>query len=188
MQVIKDSAALLGVFVVLMWGFEILDLVTNHYFDRFGIQPRKVGGLIGLVAAPFLHGDFQHLISNTIPFLVLGGIVMLGGRGVFVAVTIFIALVGGGALWLFGPGGNTNHIGASLVIFGYLGFLLSRGFFEKSIFWVLVSFGILVFYGYLIFGVLPGEPGISWQGHLFGFIAGIVSAKLLFSKEKTLYQ
>ncbi|NNE93896.1 MAG: rhomboid family intramembrane serine protease [Verrucomicrobiales bacterium] len=184
---VKDNALLLFGCVAVMWGLEIVDFLFRNFLDGVGIKPRSVTGLIGIATAPWLHLGFGHLVSNTIPFLVLGGIVLLGGRGVFVSLSLFIALVGGGLLWLLGPG-NTNHIGASLVIFGYLGFLLSRGFFEKSLFWVLVSFGILVVYGWMIFGILPSERGVSWQGHLFGFAAGILGAWLMFPRGQELYR
>ncbi len=185
-QAVKDNAALLFGCVVVMWGLEIVDYLVAHRLDRFGVQPRNMGGLFGIITAPWLHLGFSHLISNTVPFLVLGGLVMLGGRRVFLNVSVFIALVGGLALWLFGPS-FSNHVGASLVIFGYLGFLLSRGLFERSAFWTVISFGILILYGYMIFGVLPGRPGISWQGHLFGFGAGIFAAWLMFPSGGHLY-
>ncbi len=186
-ETFKDNFVFLIGLVVILWGIEIADTVLLNTLDNFGIKPRHIPSVFGIASAPFLHLGFGHLASNTLPFFVLGGLVLLGGRATFISVSVLIAVLGGGLLWLLGPG-QTNHIGASLVIFGYLGFLLTRGLFEKSGFWVLVSVVILIIYGSMIFGMLPGQPGISWQGHLFGFIAGVVSAKLLFSKEKTLYQ
>ncbi|MEM7602190.1 MAG: rhomboid family intramembrane serine protease, partial [Verrucomicrobiota bacterium] len=123
---VKDNLALLFGFVVIIWGLEILDLVLFGFFDNFGIKPRTVSGLFGIFAAPFLHLGFAHLISNTLPFLILGGIVPIGGRKIFIASSLFIVAIGGGAVWTLGPAA-TNHIGASLLIFGYLGFLLARG-------------------------------------------------------------
>ena len=186
-ETIKDNAALLFGCAVVMWILELVDFFLGGFLDQFGIKPRVISGLAGTITSPWLHLGFPHLISNTIPFLVLGGLVLLGGRRVFCSVSIFIALFGGGVLWLIGPS-NTNHVGASAVVFGYLGFLLSRGIFERSVFWTLISFGILVFYGYMILGVLPGQPGISWQGHLFGFGAGILAAWLMFPLGGTLYK
>lgn len=178
---VRDNVFLLFGAVALAWGLELFDFLMRGYFDRFGIQPRAASGLFGVFASPFLHLGFGHLISNTVPFLVLGGIVLIGGRKVFVVGSLFILAVGGMALWTLGPGG-TNHIGASLLIFGYLGFVLARGIFEKSIFWILMSLLILVFYGGMLAGVLPGQPGVSWQGHLFGFISGILAARVLFTR------
>ncbi|MCG8601422.1 MAG: rhomboid family intramembrane serine protease [Verrucomicrobiales bacterium] len=179
---LKDHMLLLLGAVGLAWGLEILDTVLFGALDNFGIKPRQASGLTGVVTAPFLHLGFAHLISNTIPFLVLGGVVLIGGRKIFLQSTLFIILIGGMALWTLGPPA-TNHLGASLLIFGYLGFLLARGIFEKSPFWIVVSVVILIFYGGMLSGVLPGEPGVSWQGHLFGFIAGVISAKVMFTKE-----
>jgi membrane associated rhomboid family serine protease len=103
----------------------------------------------------------------------------------FWRVTVFVALLGGLGVSLF-AGKFTNHIGASGLIFGYLGFVLARGFFEQSLAWILISLVTLVLYGGLLFGVLPVHAGISWQGHLFGFLAGVGAARLMFPKEKTM--
>ncbi len=180
---VKDNLFLLLGTVAIAWGLEILDTIVSGYFDRFGIQPRRVAGLPGVLTSPFLHLGFGHLISNSAPFLMLGGMVLIGGRKVFIRATLFIMVVGGIALWTLGPGG-TNHVGASGLIFGYLGFLLARGIFEKSVVWIVVSVGILLLYGGMLNGVFPGQPGISWQGHLFGFIAGVLAAWAMFSREK----
>jgi membrane associated rhomboid family serine protease len=181
---LRHHALLLGVLVGSMWLSEIVDHVLPFlHLDAHGIRPRTVPGLAGIPLAPFLHGDFPHLISNSLPFLVLGGLVLAGGRGEFLGTTIFVIAVGGAAVWLLAPA-NSNHIGASGLVFGYLGFLLARGFFEKSIAWCALSLAVLIAYGGLLFGVLPGQPGISWQGHLFGFAAGIVAAWGCFSNQE----
>ena len=181
-KAIKDNLIILLGAVAFLWGLEILDTILLRFLDRFGIQPRSLGGLSGVLTSLFLHLGFGHLISNTIPFLILGGIVLIGGRKVFLKATLFIILVGGLALWAFGPSA-TNHIGASGLIFGYLGFLFARGIFEKSIFWIIVSVIILFLYGGMLRGVFPGQPGISWQGHLFGFLAGILAARVIFKSK-----
>lgn len=180
--VIKNNLVLLFGITAIAWSLEILDLILFGYLDHFGIKPRSFQGLFGIAAAPFLHLGFGHLISNTLPFLILGGIVLLGGRKIFLTASIFILGVGGAALWTLGPG-STNHIGASLLIFGYLGFLIARGIVEKSAFWITVSLAVLVLYGGMIAGVLPGKEGVSWQGHLFGFIAGLLAARVMFTRE-----
>jgi membrane associated rhomboid family serine protease len=179
---IKGNLVLLIGAVAIAWGLQITDLVSFSFLDNFGIKPRTLSGVFGIFAAPFLHGDFGHLISNTLPFLMLGGIVLIGGRKLFIAISLFIIAIGGGALWTIGPS-NTNHIGASLLIFGYLGFLLARGVVEKSTFWIVVSISVLILYGGMLAGVLPGQEGISWQGHLFGFIAGALGARVLLTGE-----
>jgi membrane associated rhomboid family serine protease len=162
---LRDHALLLGILVAAMWAIEIIDHVLPFtHLDAHGIRPRTLAGLGGIALAPFLHGDFAHLISNSLPFLILGGLVMAGGRGIFVGTTIFVIVAGGLGVWLTGAG-NTNHIGASGLVFGYLGFLLSRGIIEKSFLWILLAVGVLIGYGSILYGVLPGQPGISWQGH-----------------------
>lgn len=175
---VRSHLGLLFGAVVLVWGVEILDWVLRGALNEYGIHPRSISGLIGIAASPFLHANFEHLISNTVPFLVLGGVVLMAGRQQFLLATVFILALGGGMLWTLGPGG-TNHIGASLLIFGYLGYLLARGLFERSPFWIIISLLTLVLYGGMVVGVLPGEKGVSWQGHLFGFIGGIVTARVL---------
>jgi len=182
---LRDHALLLSILVGSMWAVEVIDRVLPFaHLEAHGIHPRTVSGLTGIALSPFLHGDFSHLISNTLPFVVLGGLVLAGGRGVFLGTTIFVVIVGGAAVWLLAPS-NTNHIGASGLVFGYLGFLLARGWFERSFAWTLLALGVLIAYGGLLFGVLPGQAGISWQGHLFGFIAGIVAAWAIFSRGPT---
>ena len=175
---VKAQILILAVCVGLMWGIEVIDLFLGGALNQFGIMPRSVVGLRGILFAPVLHGNIPHLIANTIPFVTLGWFVMLRRTSDFFGVTAIVMLIGGLGTWLFAPA-NTVHIGASGVIFGYLGFLISRGYFERRIGSVIVSLMIGIFYGGLIWGVLPGQIGISWQGHLFGFIGGIVAAWLM---------
>jgi len=178
---LRKHVFLLCLLVGSMWAIEIIDRILPFIqLEAHGIHPRSTRGIIGIAFSPFLHGDFPHLISNSLPLFVLGGLVLAGGRGVFFGTTIFVIALGGGAVWLLAPA-DTNHIGASGLVFGYLGFLLARGIFEKSMGWFLLSLVVLIAYGGLLFGVLPGQPGISWQGHLFGFIAGIIAAWGFFS-------
>jgi membrane associated rhomboid family serine protease len=184
-EAIQGHVVLLLSLLGIMWAVEVVDLLPFVQLDRYGIHPRSVSGLPGIVLAPFLHAGFGHLIVNSIPFVVLGGIVLLGGLRVFWRVTIFVTLAGGLGVWLF-AGRFTNHLGASGLIFGYLGFLLARGVFEKSLPWLLVACAILIGYGGLLVGVLPLQAGVSWQGHLFGFLAGVGAARLMFPKERTM--
>ena len=175
----KAHAVLLLSLLGAMWVVEIFDHLPLVHLDHFGIRPRSVAGLAGIVCAPFLHAGFAHLIANSFPFVILGGIVLLGGRAVFWRITIFVMVAGGLGVWLL-AGRFTNHIGASGLIFGYLGFLLARGWFGKSLLWMIGAGVILVAYGGLLAGVLPGSAGVSWQGHLFGFLAGVGAARLWF--------
>jgi len=183
---IKNQVTILGSFVGIFWISEIIDqFIFQGALDRFGIIPHNFIGLRGILFAPFLHGGFPHLIANTIPFLTLGWFVMLQETSDFFIVTIITMLVGGLGVWLFAPP-TTVHIGASILIFGYLGFLLFRGIFQRNLPSILLSVIVGFLYGGLVWGVLPSQPGISWQGHLFGFIGGVIAARMI-AKEKSNY-
>ncbi|MFM7876386.1 MAG: rhomboid family intramembrane serine protease [Microcystis panniformis] len=183
-QEIKTQAIILATFVAIFWLLEILDqFVFRGSLDYFGIIPHQVIGLRGILFAPFLHGDFPHLIANTVPFLILGWLVMLQETSDFFIVTGLTMLVGGLGVWLFAVPGSI-HIGASILIFGYLGFLLLRGYFQRNIPSILLSILVFLLYGGTIWGVLPSRPGISWQGHLFGFLGGVLAAKLIATEKK----
>lgn len=176
---LKQQAVILGGFVVLLWIVEILDaLVFRGALNQYGIRPRELSGLWGILFAPFLHGNFEHLIANTFPLVTLGWFVMVREISDFFIVTLFAAILGGLGTWLIGVSGSV-HIGASGLVFGYLGFLLLRGYFERSVTSIALSLLVFVLYGSLIWGVLPNQPGISWEGHLFGFIGGAIAARLL---------
>ena len=175
---VKSQIGILVGFVGLMWALEILDLFLGGALNQFGIRPHSIVGLRGILFAPFLHGSLLHLIANTVPFVILGWLVMLRRTSDFWPVTIIVMLVAGLGTWLFAPPW-TVHIGASGVVFGYLGFLLSRGYFERSLGAIAMSLLVGMLYGGMIWGVLPGQLGISWQGHLFGFLGGILAAQML---------
>ncbi|MFN5513830.1 MAG: rhomboid family intramembrane serine protease [Cyanobacteriota bacterium] len=183
---LKTQALILGSFVGIFWLLEILDVfVFHHSLDRFGIQPHSLVGLRGILFAPFLHGGFLHLMANTVPFLVLGWFVMLQETSDFWIVTALTMLVGGLGTWIFGGAGSV-HVGASILIFGYLGFLLFRGFFQRNLPSIALSMAALFLYGGALWGVLPLQAGVSWQGHLFGFLGGFWAAQLI-AKEKRFY-
>ncbi len=176
---LKAQAIVLGGFVLAFWFLEIVDyLLFSQGLNGLGVRPRMLEGLWGILLAPFLHGNFAHLAANTIPFLFLGWFVMLQGLARFWLVTGIVTVVSGAGIWLFGES-NTVHIGASGLIFGYFGYLLLRGYFERSASAILWTILVIVLYGSMIWGVLPGQPGISWQAHLFGFLGGGLAAYLL---------
>jgi membrane associated rhomboid family serine protease len=179
---LKTQGTILGGLVGVMWAVEIVDLALGGALNSFGIRPHSLIGLRGILFAPFLHSGFAHLIGNTIPFLILGWFVMLQETSDFFIVSAIAMLVGGLGTWLFGSA-NSVHIGASGVIFGYLGFLLARGYYERNIPSIFLAIIVGVFYGGAIWGILPTQIGISWQGHLFGFIGGILAARF-FAKPK----
>lgn len=179
---VKTQATILGGLVAAMWGLELIDLVIfQGALDGYGILPRTIIGLRGILFAPFLHGGLPHLIANTIPFLTLGWFVMLQKTSDFFIVTAITMVVSGLGVWLIGSPGL--HIGASGLVFGYLGFLLLRGYFQRNIPSILLSLLVGFLYGGAIWGVLPTVPGVSWEGHLFGFIGGIIAARLLSQRK-----
>lgn len=176
---LKTQVVVLGGLIAIFWGLEIIDsLFLAGALNIYGIRPRSITGLLGILFAPFLHGSLAHVAANTIPFLTLGWLIMLRETSDFFVVTIITMLVSGLGVWLTAPV-NSIHIGASGLIFGYFGFLLLRGYFERSFAAILFSLVVGLLYGGLIWGVLPLQYGISWQGHLFGFIGGALAARLL---------
>ena len=181
---LKTQAIILGGFVAIIWILEIVDLLWGGRLNAYGIRPRSIIGLRGILFAPFLHRDFGHLIANTIPFLTLGWLILLRETRDFFVVTVVTMLISGLGVWLFGAP-YTIHIGASGVIFGYLGFLLLRGYFERSVVSILLSLIVGFLYGGVIWGVLPSQPGISWEGHLFGFLGGVLAARLLARRKRS---
>lgn len=181
---LKTQGTILGGLVGVMWAIEIVDMALGGALNSYGIRPHSLIGLRGILFAPLLHGNFAHLIGNTIPFLVLGWFVMLQETSDFFMVTAITMLVSGLGTWLFGSP-NSVHIGASGVIFGYLGFLLARGYFERNIPSIFLAIIVGVFYGGAIWGVFPTQAGISWEGHLFGFIGGILAARLFARGKKS---
>ena len=167
--------------VAVMWGSEILDSVLGGDLDQYGIEPRETDGLVGIATSPFLHGGFGHLVGNTVPFLVMGLVIALNGAARVAAVTAVVAVVGGLGTWLVGPE-NSVHIGASGVVFGYASYLVSRGFFNRSMVELAVGAVVVAVWGAALLGGLLPEEGVSWQGHLFGAVGGLVAARALARK------
>jgi membrane associated rhomboid family serine protease len=162
-------------FVVLLWAIEFVDVVLGNRLDDEGVRPRDDEGLVGILFAPLLHAGWDHLIANSLPLLVLGFLVFLSGIGRALAATAVIWVVGGLGTWLIAPE-HTVHIGASVIVFGWLTYLMLRGIFARNEAQIALGAVILVLYGGLLLGVLPGQPGVSWQGHLFGAIGGGLAA------------
>lgn len=179
----SDRAAggllVVGVMLAVLWIVEIVNAMLGNRLDTFGIHPHQVSGLDGILFAPFLHAGFEHLIANSLPLAVLGFVTYVAVSGVrFFAVVALTAVTSGLGAWFLTPPG-TVVVGASGVVFGLLGFLLVRGVFVRSIGSIAVSVGVLLLYGGVLTGMLPGQMFISWQGHLFGFLGGILAAWLL---------
>jgi membrane associated rhomboid family serine protease len=172
-----------GLLVAVMWVSEIVDTALGGRLDGLGIEPRQVDGLTGVVLAPFLHGGFGHLISNTVPFVVLGALVALSGLARLLLVTVIVVLVSGIGTWLVAPSA-TVHIGASGVVFGFAAYLVARGVFDRRLHYIAVGLLVAFVYGTtLLFGLVP-RPGVSWQGHLFGAVGGLVAARVLAQRPR----
>lgn len=167
-------AAMVG----LMWTLELVDIAADHRLDSYGIHPREVDGLPEILAAPFLHAGFGHLISNTVPFMAMGAAIALGGLVRVALVTLIVALVSGFGTWLIAAS-NSVHLGASGVVFGYATYLVSRGIFSRRLSELAIGVVVVAIWGIgLLQGLLPQER-ISWQAHLFGAIGGVIAASML---------
>lgn len=181
-QAILSSALadlqLLALFGVVMWAvFAVNTLLLNGMLDRLGVYPRQFTGLIGVPLAPFLHADVNHLGSNLGGLAMLGGLVALRGSEVFTVVTLAAMLASGLGTWLIGR--PAFHIGASGVIFGYLGFLLARGYVERNAIAALATIIGFAFYASLIWGIFPSGGRVSWESHFSGFLGGVLTARYL---------
>ena len=175
LEKVRDGAAWILGFVGLLWGIELVNVAFGNRLLAFGILPRTIVGLRGIIFAPFLHGSFTHLLANTLPLLVLGSLVLLSGRRAFVRASVIIAVVGGGLTWAFGRA--AYHVGASGLIFGYLGFLVAKAWYERQVLSILIALLAAGLYGGILWGVLPTTPGVSWEGHIFGFLAGLLAGR-----------
>lgn len=167
-----------------MWLLEFYDQATNNSLNQFGIHARELDGLPEIFSAPFLHGSFEHLQGNSIPFLVLGFLTALGGFARWLKASLIIVISSGLVAWLLTPP-NTIVLGASGVIMGWLTYVITRGFFDRRPGRILLGLAVLFFYGGLIWGVFPSQAGISWQAHLGGAIGGIIAAKVLHGRDRS---
>ena len=176
-------------FVALLYVVEAVDQVSGSRLEQDGIRPLEVDGLWGILWAPLLHANWAHLVANTVPALVLGFLVSLAGMARFVYATVIVWILGGLGTWLIGnigaPAGvETNHIGASGLIFGWLTFLIVFGFFTRHAWQIVVGIVVFLVYGGILWGALPGTFGVSWQGHLCGGVAGVFAAYVLSGPER----
>lgn len=174
---IGTAVRVVGVLLASLWAVEIVDAIPfTPDLQANGIRPREASGLDGILWAPFLHNGWWHLIANSAPFAILGGLVAVRGLRYWLTTTVVVAVLGGLLTWMLAGGGN--HIGASGVVFGYFGALIGAAIFERRLAAGATAMVAIMLYGGLISGFLP-RPGISWEGHLFGAIAGLVAARVL---------
>ncbi len=177
---IQEELRWVLILIAILWSVHLVDVVLPIDFNAYGLRPRTIGGLIGIPLMPFLHGGWGHLISNTIPLALLL-VLLAGSRANSIAIVVGLVLLGGLLLWLFGRG--SIHVGASGLVYGLIAFLIASGFFERRLVPLLVALLVFFLYGgTMLWGVLPSmNQGVSWDGHLFGAIAGGLLAYSLVS-------
>jgi membrane associated rhomboid family serine protease len=178
MNAFLRRASTLVAFVAMLWLLQVVNWITGYGMNpTFGLIPRDLGGLDGIIAMPFLHGSFAHLMANTPPLLVMGALLVATTTRALLPVNAMVIGLGGGLVWLFGN--SAIHIGASGLIFGWFGFLVVRGLVDRSLITLGAASVVGVLYGSILWGVLPGQTGVSWEAHLFGAIAGAAAAFLV---------
>jgi membrane associated rhomboid family serine protease len=182
-QGFQKSIKYLTVFICVLWAIEILNIASGGLLRQYGIYPRELDGIFGIFTTPFLHGGLRHLLSNTIPLVILGVILATHGLKTFIQSTLIVVIIGGLMVWLFGR--PSNHIGASGLVFGWWGFLIGLGYFKRDWKALLTALIVLFLYGGMFFGLLIVDARISFESHIFGAIAGIVAAAILANKSST---
>ncbi|WP_248962597.1 rhomboid family intramembrane serine protease [Sphaerisporangium perillae] len=176
------AAIVVALLIGVEWAVEITDYVLPENLDLYGIRSQDVHGLGGILLAPFLHAGFAHLMANTVPLAILGFLAALRGLGRFFVASLIIIVLSGLGVWFLSPPGVT--VGASGLVFGYFGYVVTRGLFDRHLLDIVLGIGVAVLYYSLIWGVLPGQPGISWQAHLFGLVGGVIAAWTLRRKRR----
>ncbi|MGR3484930.1 MAG: rhomboid family intramembrane serine protease [Paracoccaceae bacterium] len=178
MRTVVFRLSVLAGLIALLWGVQVVNFVLGYALNpALGLIPRRVAGLDGVLAMPLLHGSFGHLASNTVPLAVMGALLAVTATRALVAVNAVIVGLGGALVWLLGS--PAIHVGASGLVFGWFGFLVARGVVDRSPVTLAAALAVGLVYGALIWGVLPGTPGVSWEAHLFGALAGVAAAVLI---------
>ncbi|MBE6484302.1 MAG: rhomboid family intramembrane serine protease [Actinomycetaceae bacterium] len=173
----------MGVILAVLWAVELIDTLTRHRLDRFGIHPRSLSGLLEIFTSPFLHYSWWHLLGNSVPLFVLGFIILLSGQRVFADVTLVSVVCSGLFVWLVSPSRSVT-LGASGVVFGYLVYILVRGFYTRRISHLLIALAVAAIYGGMLLGLLPLRMGVSWQAHVGGALGGVAAAALTHRLDK----
>ncbi len=173
-----------GAFLVALWLLLMVDALLNHSLLRFGIKPRELGGLYGLVLTPVLHSSAAQLAANSLPLAVLGWIMLVAGGRIFVLVTAGVWVASGVVDWLAGPA-HAVILGAGGVIFGWLGYILARAWFGRKVAWIATAVAVLLVFSGLLSGLLPKlHSNTFWGGQLAGFAAGALIGALLHGKRR----
>ena len=173
----KERVVILGSIGALMLGIHGLTVLFGGPFTSLGIHPRDVGSLHTILTAPWLHGDANHLLNNLWAFAIFGSLCMLNGPRTFARASIVIIVLGGALLWLFGR--DAAHIGASGWVFGLWSFAIAQGWFERSPRTILIAILVVLLYGGVAWGMLPTDGRISFEGHIFGALAGVFAAYMV---------
>jgi membrane associated rhomboid family serine protease len=173
LSVKQNSVFVFGIIGLLLF-INIINRIFGDRLNLLGIIPRTTHGLIGIFSSPFLHRDFNHLFFNSIPLFVLANLVLLDGRTVFYIVSTMITVLSGFSIWIIGR--RAIHIGASSIIMGYFGYLLANAYFQVTATTIILGILCLYYFGGLVLSLFPGERDVSWEGHVFGFLAGIATA------------
>ena len=173
----QANVSTLAIILAFPWGFYVLNLLLNKHLFILGIYPRRLYGLWGIVFAPLLHVNFNHLFFNSIPLLVLSNFVLINGLHFFLWVTGIITFLSGFLVWCFGKPGI--HIGASALITGYWGFLVSNILQQGTFTAVILGVISLYYFAGIFLGIFPGKKGVSWEGHLFGLLAGFATSYIM---------
>lgn len=161
-----------------LWMIQIVNAAQHYSLDRFGLRPRRIDGLWGIVTEPFLHASYGHLFSNTVPLIGVGWVLLLSGLRIWLLVSALVLVLGGLAAWLLAPSGVI--VGASALVFGWLGYLIARAYFSRKLRWIVVAVIMLLTFGTLLNGLLPSfDSNVSWQSHACGFVAGILAGAML---------
>jgi membrane associated rhomboid family serine protease len=175
----RDALIVMGVFLAVIWVLQVANWADGYRLDsEFGILPEHVSRLGDIFTAPLLHFSWQHIEGNSVPLFVLGVLAAYRSIGRFLLVSLIVVLTSGLAVWLFQPS-NELTVGASGLIFGYFGYVLVRGFFDRSLVDIGVGLAAGVLYWTILQVAIPGTPGVSWIGHLGGLVGGVLAAWLL---------
>lgn len=170
---ISEHLHIIFFILAVLWVIQIINAASGYRLNQFGILPRKKRGLFGILVSPFLHGSPSHLLFNSIPLFILSALIMVGGTTLFLGISILIILMTGIATWAWGR--HAIHVGASGVIMGYWGFLLCNAYLHPSTLTIILGILCLYYLGSLFFSLFPTEERVSWEGHVFGFLSGLLT-------------